>query len=155
MLAAELDIVGRPKHSMADTLADLVFLALVAGSWTLLYREYLPRLLARERHLRVNITEDGPGLSDGRYFAWIVATIIAVLPLTIVYHLIRRSHPPSFVFAIVCLVSWVCILSGHRFHGHSEAELVPEVRFGAFVGWSVAFLLYLMLAFTVLPHGPP
>ena len=139
---------------MADTLVDLVFLALVAGSWTLLYREYLPRLLARERHLRVNITEDGPGLSDGRYFAWIVATIIAVLPLTIVYHLIRRSHPPSFVFAIVCLVSWVCILSGHRFHGHSEAELVPEVRFGAFVGWSVAFLLYLTLAWTVLPHGP-
>jgi hypothetical protein len=140
---------------MASALADLFFLALVAGSFTLLYREYLPRLLARERLLRVNIPEGGPGLSDGRYLAWIVATVVAVLPLVVAYHLIRRAHPPSLVFAIVCLVSWVCILSGHRFHGHSEAELVPEVRFGAFVGWSVAFLLYLMLAFTVLPHGPP
>jgi hypothetical protein len=140
---------------MASILADLVFLALVAGSWTVLYREYLPRLLAQERQLRVNLTEDGPGLSGGRYLAWVVATIVAVLPLVVVYHLIRRSHPPSFVFVGVCLLSWVCILSGHRFHRYSEAELVPEVRFGAFVGWSVAFLLYLMLAFTVLPHSPP
>jgi hypothetical protein len=51
--------------------------------------------------------------------------------------------------AAVCLLSWACILSGHRFHSYSEAELVPEVRFGAFVGWSVAFLLYFVLAGTV------
>jgi hypothetical protein len=136
---------------MASTLADLFFLALIAGSWTLLYRGYLPRLLARERHLHVNSTEGGPRLTDGRYLAWIVATIVGVLPLAVVYHLIRRSHPPSFVIAVVCLLSWACILSGHRFHRYSEAELVPEVRFGAFLGSSVAYLLYFVLASTVLP----
>ena len=136
---------------MVGVLADLSFLALIAVSWTILYREYLPRLLAQERRLRVTTPHAGPGLSGRRYLAWIVATTLAVLPLAVGYHLLRKSHPPSLVAVLVGLLSWACIFSGHRFHRDSEAERVPEARFGAFIGSCLAVLLYAVLASTVLP----
>lgn len=92
-----------------------------------------------------------PGLSGTRYLGWFASVTLAVLSLAIVYHLLRQSHSPSIVLAVVIALSWVCILSGHRFfHRPSPNERVPEVRFGTTAGWFVGFLLYLLFAFTVL-----
>jgi hypothetical protein len=135
---------------MTHIVADLSFLALTATSWALLYRVYLPYILAQEKRLNGGSRHHGGGLTGGRYVAWTVGSGISLLPLFAAYHVLRRNHPPTVVTAAVMLLSYGCILSGHRLHGKREAEDIPEVRFGAVVGGSVAFVVYFVFADTVL-----